>query len=107
MCTLTIFRNVHEIEFLQLLTWPSRRGRPGFLSFYNFGWQKYFFKVERIRGRTLKPVGGVKTCCKVVTLPRLAGVEVPGEVVPLTSLPGGGGTFSDGVLGKKHLNFNV
>ena len=51
------------------------------------------------KGAHLKACRGVKTCCKVVTLPRLAGVEVPGEVVPLTTLPGGGGTLlSDGIL---------
>ena len=54
-----------------------------------------FISLLAIRGRIfkLKPVG-------VVTLPRFAGVEVPGDVVPLTSRPGGGGTFSDGVLDK-------
>ena len=41
----------------------------------------------------------------MVTLPRLAGVEVPGEVVPLTSRPGGGGTFSDGDIDKNKSIF--
>ena len=47
----------------------------------------------------------MKICCKVVTLPRLPGVEVCGEVVPLISRPGGGGTFSDGILDKNKSIF--
>ena len=40
-----------------------------------------------------------------MALPRLAGMDVPGEVVPLTTRPGGGGTFSDGVLDKNKSIF--
>ena len=39
-------------------------------------------------GAYLKACRGVEICCKVATLPRHPGVEVPGEVVPLTSQPG-------------------